>query len=58
MKEFEKWLLNTKHVNFTWEEDTRDAWKAALECILKKINNDMYMDSDDIRASIEKELKQ
>ncbi len=36
MKQFEKWLQNHKHANWTWEEDARESWRAALMGILEE----------------------
>ena len=38
MKEFKKWLENHKHANWTWEEDAKEAWRTALEWVLKSKN--------------------
>jgi len=58
MEQFEKWLRHAKHANFTWEEDAKDAWRAALKEVLKQLN-DIYssdFENSEIVKWIEQEL--
>ncbi|GAH11129.1 unnamed protein product, partial [marine sediment metagenome] len=56
MKEFEKWLLNTKHANWTWEEDAKEAWKAALEWVANKCRGRRSEGLENLLEKIDKEL--
>ena len=56
MKEFEKWLENHKHANWTWEEDAREAWKAALKWTLN--HPGWGCAEDEVYMAIKEELEQ
>lgn len=56
MKEFEKWLWHTKHANFTWEEDARDAWREVLKHFNKLFLKGMH--PQDVMFAMQKELEE
>ncbi len=59
MKKFEKWLKENVHSNWTWEEDAKAAWRAALEWIYKEARSLEKQPESPIDAFdlIEEELK-
>ncbi len=54
MKQFKKWLEENVHSNWTWQEDAKEAWRAALEWFSDKL--DHSIEHKELKDIIDEEL--